>query len=1230
MEHTTVKAPKKHEIWTLRAMIVLGVINMAYFFIWFIQPSHISYLPLYIPIAAVLFFQLLRVLHEWYHYFQIRMPDEPFVPESYRPTVDVLTTYFPGEPYEMIEETLLAIKNIRYPHETWLCDEGDDERLKAFCRKHGIHHVTRDNRKDAKAGNINNALQYAKGEICVILDPDHVPHPDFLDPIIPHFMDPEIGFVQIVQAYKNFDESFVAKGAAQQTFQFYGPMMMSMNTYGTVLAIGANCTFRRKALDSIGGHAPGLAEDMHTAMLLHSKGWKSVYVPRILARGLVPATLHGYFMQQLKWSRGTWDLLIHVLPRIFGKLTWRQRLHYMTVPFYYFSGIIYFLNFLIPILCLVFAILPWKGDFATFLLLAIPLFASTILVRHYVQRWVMEEKERGFHMLGGILQVGTWWVHSLGILYTFIGKKVPYLPTPKDDSGRSPWKLLLPNIIVAVLSVASVIYGLSYDWNPFAFIMAGIATINFFSMLLITYIGLNNKRSMEKEGEWSPMNAFLWSKRQFWHLRHAIYRGLRFGGLTLLLLLTLVTINVRRYDQKVFRNSEEPVKHNGLMYSGAYVPVGDAGRSDPGENVLARNIVSMYQAWPDRPDVDYLAEIYRSGRIPMITWEPWIESDSSGQSVFARINGGELDDFIADQAEYYAALRQPLLMRFAHEMDNPNYPWSMNGALDPEEFRAAWRHVVQLFNKHGATNVSWVYNPWKSDVLDDYFPGGEFVDWIGVTLLDYGPHLDSTSYSFTSLYEPFHLKLDAYPGVPVMLAEFGSLSADRAGWVEDALLSIEEKFPEIRAVVYFQSDIDRNVPFPEDKDVLNWKISEPKAVANTMGNIYQLGKWPVETKLIGHQGAEQQGEVLQVQGFTYNKGYQWFRNVHALTRHEVEKDFRHMKELGVTTIKRQGPGVYDPNVLTIANEQGMKIHYAIWIGVDSLSWAEQEKEMVDLVADLRRNEEIVSWNLTGTPFNELELLYDPVQRLYEEERMANKLGSLVSQIKELDPARPVSLDYRIDSVNIYRFMELAHLIPQVDHWVLYPSDSAALDQLSELLVQNGISHYWEGTNPEILCAASGFIPWQDRMQNDLVAFDGILDISGYRKTRYNDLLNCQSGETGIQVPEWDFILPAIPTWPGMSIPVHVIRMNGDTPEFIGIPAPWNIEWYLVQKNKFGTPRNMMKVGEGRRLRLKVPEEPENFDLRMVIHNGTYSRHVTHALVLPVHPSQEMRYTAGID
>jgi cellulose synthase (UDP-forming) len=74
----------------------------------------------------------------------------------------------------MIINTLMAIKAIEYPHETYLCDEN-------FCEENGIQHVSRARKTNAKAGNINHALQnFCKGELVVIMDPDHIPRPESL------------------------------------------------------------------------------------------------------------------------------------------------------------------------------------------------------------------------------------------------------------------------------------------------------------------------------------------------------------------------------------------------------------------------------------------------------------------------------------------------------------------------------------------------------------------------------------------------------------------------------------------------------------------------------------------------------------------------------------------------------------------------------------------------------------------------------------------------------------------------------------------------------------------------------------------------------------------------------------------------------------------------------------------------------------------------------------------
>ncbi len=172
-----------------------------FFLYCLLRPTHIGHPVLYWMLASATVFSCLRILHEWIHYLFISVPKPK--PGNKQFTVDILTTFCPGEPYEMIVQTLEAMQAVTYPHTSWLCDEADDPYLKEVCARLGVRHVTRNHRTNAKAGNINNALQFATGELCVVLDPDHIPAPDLLDPIVPFFNDEKIGYVQIVQAYYN-------------------------------------------------------------------------------------------------------------------------------------------------------------------------------------------------------------------------------------------------------------------------------------------------------------------------------------------------------------------------------------------------------------------------------------------------------------------------------------------------------------------------------------------------------------------------------------------------------------------------------------------------------------------------------------------------------------------------------------------------------------------------------------------------------------------------------------------------------------------------------------------------------------------------------------------------------------------------------------------------------------------------------------------------------------------
>src|SRR3989339_2241119 len=209
------------------AVLVLAAIESVIYFgdYWFLG-GHRKHLALFIVLSYAVFRNPVRSVFSWLFFQFIRVSSGHVLERKV--TVDVLTTAMPGEPYDMFDATLRAIQRLAYPHTTYLLDGGNDERLKALCNELGAAHVNCRGIPGAKAGKINHCLKnYSRGEFLLILDPDHVPEADFLDRALPSFQDEKTGFVQVVQAYYNERKNVVAHGAAEQTYGFYGPLMMS-------------------------------------------------------------------------------------------------------------------------------------------------------------------------------------------------------------------------------------------------------------------------------------------------------------------------------------------------------------------------------------------------------------------------------------------------------------------------------------------------------------------------------------------------------------------------------------------------------------------------------------------------------------------------------------------------------------------------------------------------------------------------------------------------------------------------------------------------------------------------------------------------------------------------------------------------------------------------------------------------------------------------------------------
>lgn len=304
---------------------------------------------------------------------------------------------------------------------------------------------------------------------------------------------------------------------------------------------------------------------------------------------------------------------------------------------------------------------------------------------------------------------------------------------------------------------------------------------------------------------------------------------------------------------KAMLNSMTALRNPPMMLFGVYdggFPNTFAGMEQLEDRVSYHfPIISFYSSWGDKPDQQFptrmVESIHRMGSVPLITWEPWVvdfderlrpnlpplaEREYASLRSVAR---GDYDFYIVPWAKAAAAYKKPLFIRFAHEMNDPyRYPWGPQNGNRPDDFVAAWKHVHFIFQKFSATNVLWVWSPHISmPWFEYYFPGPEFVDWIGVGVLNYGTIASwSRWWSFHQILEkayPILLKLNK----PIMISEFGTVGqgGDVYQWYSQAFYHMDHTYSRgVRAVIFFNQARDATLTGYE----LNWSPAQSARAAD--------------------------------------------------------------------------------------------------------------------------------------------------------------------------------------------------------------------------------------------------------------------------------------------------------------------------------------------------------------------------------------------------------------
>ena len=254
-------------------------------------------------------------------------------------------------------------------------------------------------------------------------------------------------------------------------------------------------------------------------------------------------------------------------------------------------------------------------------------------------------------------------------------------------------------------------------------------------------------------------------------------------------------------------------------------------REGPGPNGIDHpfSFHLVYYQWTDieqllnkkgvfQPDSALAGDISH-GRVPVITWG-CDNSVANSDHVVAGGDAGE-DAVITATANALKQYPGPVLLRWFWEFNvfskNQSCRGDNGGAPTQQvysDFIGAWQHIRNLFQKAGATNVLFLWNPgnYTSGGNDDphgFYPGNSYVDWIGVEIYQ----RTSTS-AFPDDFGQFYSDFSQaqFGGKPLMVGESGSLNFSQNGvetqaaYLRSLLAAMQaNRYPLLKAYDYFDS-----------------------------------------------------------------------------------------------------------------------------------------------------------------------------------------------------------------------------------------------------------------------------------------------------------------------------------------------------------------------------------------------------------------------------------------
>jgi cellulose synthase/poly-beta-1,6-N-acetylglucosamine synthase-like glycosyltransferase len=473
---------------------------------------------LYITVYCLLQFHLLYY-YKKHHWRKGEQKPDTDPTSSELPFVTIQLPIF-NERY-VVERLIDNICQLDYPKDRFeihILDDSIDDTIEITKNKveeykakgFQIEQICRTDRQGYKAGALRDGMQFAKGDFIAIFDADFLPRPDFLRNTIPHFDRPGVGVVQTRWEHINQDYSIITRLQALQLNVHFTVEQQGRRAGNCMLQFnGTAGVWRRQTIEDAGGwEADTLTEDLDLSIRAQLKGWEIIYLEEIGSPAELPAEMNGLKSQQFRWMKGGAETARKMLPTVWkSNLGLIQKIHATShllastiFVFVFVAGV-----FSVPLIFILPQLGISGGFFSYFLvgwlsITAIYFVANVQAELDQSQPFI--KRTAKFILLFPLflaLSMGLSFHNTIAVIQGYIGKKSPFVRTPKFNiqgltdslrkrnylAGQISWTTVLEGLL-AIYFLAAVVAGLYFGDRTFIvfhlLLMVGYGSICFYTI----------------------------------------------------------------------------------------------------------------------------------------------------------------------------------------------------------------------------------------------------------------------------------------------------------------------------------------------------------------------------------------------------------------------------------------------------------------------------------------------------------------------------------------------------------------------------------------------------------------------------------------------------------------------------------------------------------------------------------------------------------------------------